>query len=102
MRTEAWLSRPVHKWPYPAGRIEGTRAYARFMATIGLSEPAVAAYLRLVDLNISEKEEIERRMLIARYFASAGHIPQAQEQAHKILAIDPSNAEAQRILLQQR
>jgi hypothetical protein len=101
-RTDAWLSRPAEKWPYPAGRIEGTRAYARFMATIGLTEPAVAAYLRLVDLNIPEKEEIERRLLIARYFAGSGHIPQAQEQARRILEIDSSNADAQRILLQGR
>lgn len=98
-RTDAWLSRPIQKWPYPAGRIEGTRAYARFLATVGLNEPAVAAYLRLVDLNISSKEEVERRLLIARYFKSTGHIPQAQEQAHAILAIDPANAEAQRLLL---
>lgn len=98
-RTDEWLSRPVQKWPYPAGRIEGTRAYARFLATVGLGEPAVAAYLRLVDLNIPAKEEVERRVLIARYFASTGHLSQAQEQAHKILAIDPSNAEAQKLLL---
>jgi hypothetical protein len=101
-RTDAWLSRPIQRWPYPAGRIEGTRAYARFMATIGLTEPAVAAYLRLVELNIPEKEEVERRLLIARYFAGAGRAPQAQEQARRVLEIDPSNAEAQRILLQGR
>ena len=98
-KTDAWLSRPPQKWPYPAGRIEGTRAYARFLATVGLAEPAVAAYLKLVELNISDKEEVERRLLIGRYFASTGHVPQAQEQAHKILAIDPSNAEAQKLLL---
>jgi len=98
-RTDAWLSRPPRKWPYPAGRIEGTRAYARFMATIGLSEPAVAAYLRLVDLNISEKEEVERRLLIARFFAAGGHMPQAQEQARRILQIDSSNSEARNLLL---
>jgi hypothetical protein len=97
-KTDAWLSRPAQKWPYPAGRIEGTRAYARFLATVGLAEPAVAAYLRLVELNISDSEEVERRLLIAHYFASTGHQPQAQEQAHRILAIDPSNAEAQKLL----
>lgn len=98
-KTDAWLSRPAQKWPYPAGRIEGTRAYARFLATIGLAEPAVAAYLKLVELNISDQEEVDRRLLVAKYFASKGQIPQAQEQAHKILALDPSNTEAQRLLL---
>ena len=97
-RTEAWLTRPIGSWQYPAGRIEGTRAYARMLATIGRAEPAVAAYLRLFELGISKAEEVERRLLVARYFASRGRAQDAREQAQKILAIDPGNADATALL----
>jgi hypothetical protein len=97
-KTEAWVSRPARKWPYPAGRIEGTRSYARFLGTIGQTEAAVNAYSRLVDLNISRDEEVQWRLLIARYYASTSRLPQASEQARRILAIDPSNADAQALL----
>jgi hypothetical protein len=97
-RTDAWLARPAAKWPYPAGRIEGTRALARFRATVGLLEPAVAAYLKLVELGIPSSEEIEDRLLLARYFAKTGRIDRAREQALRILAIDPGQAEARRLV----
>jgi tetratricopeptide (TPR) repeat protein len=97
-KTSAWISRPARKWPYPAGRIEGTRAYARFLGSIGRHEEAVNAYLRLADLNISQDEEVEWRLLAARYYASTSRLQQASEQARKILAIDPSNADAQSLL----
>lgn len=97
-KTEAWITRPTRKWPYPAGRIEGTRAYARFLGSIGRTEDAVNAYLRLVELNISQDEEVEWRLLIARYYAATSRLPQASEQARKILAIDPSNTDAQALL----
>ncbi len=97
-RTDAWLARPAVKWPYPAGRIEGTRALARFRATVGLLEPAVTAYLKLVDLGIPSREEIEDRLLLARYFAKTGRLDQAREQALRILAIDPGQAEARKLV----
>jgi len=96
-RTDAWLARPPARWPYPAGRIEGTRALARFRATIDQLEPAVAAYLTLVELGIPSGEEIEDRLLLARYFAKTGRPDRAREQALRILAIDPGQAEARRL-----
>jgi len=83
---------------YPAGRIEGTRAYARFMSTIGRAEPAIAAYLKLFELGISRSEEVMRRLLVARYFASTGRTSEASEQARRVLALDPQNTEAARLL----
>ena len=97
-QTDAWLSRPARTWPYAAGRVEGTRAYARFLATIGQNEPAVTAYLKLFELGVSPSEELERRLLVARYFASHGRPEQAREQARRMLAIDPENAEARKLL----
>ena len=97
-QTEAWLSRPSDSWRYPAGRIEGTRAYARMLATIGRAEPAIAAYLKLFELGIPEKEEVERRLLVARYYASRGRTDEARAQVQKILAVDPGNAEAQQVI----
>lgn len=97
-KTEAWVSRPARQWPYPAGRIEGTRAYARFLGSIGQTEAAVNAYSRLVELNISPDEQVQWRLLMGRYYAATGRLPQAAEQARRILAIDPSNADAQTLL----
>jgi hypothetical protein len=96
-KTNEWLTRPSQKWPYPAGRIEGTRAYARVLATIGRAEPAIKAYQRLLELGISSKEEVER-LLLARYFAGKGRRSEAEEQVRLILAIDPGNAEARGVL----
>jgi hypothetical protein len=97
-QTDAWLARPVERWPYPAGRVEATRALARFLATIGSNEQAVTTYQKLLELGISRAEEVERRLLLARYFASTGRRAEAQEQARLILAIDPDNAEARKLL----
>jgi hypothetical protein len=87
-RTGAWLARPAPRF-YAAGRVEGT---------IGFNEPAVTAYLKLFELGIPASEEIDRRLLVARYFASRGRLPQAQEQTRRILAIAPDNAEAQQMV----
>jgi tetratricopeptide (TPR) repeat protein len=92
-RTEAWLSRPAPKF-YSAGRVEGTRAYARVLATIGLAEPAITAYSKLFELGIPAREEVERRLLVMRYLAAHGRSAEAQEQARRILALAPDNAEA--------
>jgi tetratricopeptide (TPR) repeat protein len=97
-RTAAWLSRPAKKWPYPAGRIEGTRAYGRFLGKIGRTEEAVQAYLTLANLNISEDEEVERRLLVARYYAASGRTTETIEQVNRILEIDPENAAARALL----
>jgi hypothetical protein len=97
-RTDAWLSRPSRRWPYPAGRIEGTRAYARLLGSLGHIDAAVAAYRRLVELNISSAEEVEHRVLLARYFAGSDRTSEALEQVARILEIDPSNAEARAMI----
>ncbi len=97
-QTAAWLSRPVERWPYPAGRVQGTRALARFLATVGSYEPAVAAYLKLLELGVAVDEEVDVRLLLARHFASTGRLVQAQEQARRILELNPENAEAQQLL----
>jgi len=97
-QTDAWLARPVRKWPYPAGRVEGTRAFARFLATIGLYDPAVATYLKLLDLGVRTSEEVDVRLLLARYFAKTNRLAQAQEQARRILVIAPDNVEARTLL----
>jgi hypothetical protein len=97
-QTSAWLARPAQRWPYPAGRIEGTRAYARVLATIGRGEPAIAAYLKLVELGIPPAEEVERRLMLARYFAARNRTSEAREQAQRVLAIDSKNEEALRLV----
>lgn len=98
-RTDAWINRPVNtSGRYASGRVEGTRAYARVLATVGRAEPAISAYLKLVELGIPPAEEIDRRLMLAGYFAGRNRTIEAQEQARKILVIDPENAEALRFL----
>jgi hypothetical protein len=97
-RTDDWLSRPVGPWRYSAGRVEGTRSLARFYATVGSAEPAVSAYLKLLELGIPTAEELDVRLRLARRFASTSRLDQAREQARRILVIDRGNLEAQRLL----
>jgi hypothetical protein len=97
-KTDDWLSRPVDARPYPAGRVEGTRAYARWLATIGQSDGAIKAYTKLLELGIPAAEEIERRLMLGRYFKSRGQLAQAHEQARAILAIEPAHVEARQLL----
>ena len=89
-----WLSRPIAGWPYPAGRVEGTRAFARFLATVRSDESAVMVYTKLLELGISAQDEIDVRLLLLRPFVATGRLEQAREQSRRILAIDPHNAEA--------
>ena len=96
--TRVWLSQPVAKWPYPAGRVEGTRAFARLLATADDAEGAVEIYTRLLELGIPARDELEVRLLLARRFASTGRLDQAREQSRRILAIDPENAEVLKLL----
>jgi hypothetical protein len=96
--THAWLTRPIPKWRYPAGRVEGTRSFARLLATVGDAEGAVDAYTNLLELGILADEEIDIRLLLARRFSGTGRNEQAREQARRILAIAPQNLEAQRLL----
>ncbi len=96
--TRAWLDRPVPAWRYPAGRIEGTRSFARLLATVGDAEGAVDAYTKLLALPIPTDEEIDVRLLLARRFSTTGRDELAREQARRVLAIAPSNLEAQRML----
>jgi hypothetical protein len=96
--TQAWLTRPIPEGRYPAGRVEGTRAFARFLVTIGDPQAAVDVYNELLKLHIPTDEEVDVRLLLARRFAATGQAELAREQAKRILAIAPSNLEAQRLL----
>lgn len=93
-RTEQWLQQPPARWPYQAGRVEALRAYARLQATIGAAQPAIDAYQRLLELGVPTSQEVDTRLLLARFFAGRGRHAEAQEQARRILALDPDNAEA--------
>ena len=96
--TRAWLSRPVPRWPYPAGRVEGTRAFARILATFGDAEGAVDAYRKVLELNLPAADEIDVRLILARRFAGTGRLDEAREQARRVLALAPGNLEAQQLL----
>jgi hypothetical protein len=93
--TRSWLFRPVTAWGYPAGRVEGTRSFARLLATIGDPEGAVEVYAKLLELPIATEDEIDIRLLLARRFAATGRSAMAREQAQRILTLAPSNLEAQ-------
>ena len=97
-RTREWLERPAAKWPYPAGRAEGLRAFARLLATVNDADGATEAYTKLLELGIPSSDEIDVRLILARRFAATGRIEEAKEQSRRILAIDPRNAEAQKLL----
>ena len=56
--------------------------------------------LKLLELGVAVDEEVDVRLLLARYFASTGRIAQAQEQARRILELNPGNAEAQQLVRQ--
>jgi hypothetical protein len=96
--TRAWLDRPVPEWRYPAGRVEGTRSFARLLATVGDAEGAVDAYTKLLALGIRTDEEIDVRLLLARRYSTTGRSELAREQARRVLAIAPTNLEAQELL----
>jgi hypothetical protein len=98
LATRAWLDRPIPRWRYPAGRVEGTRSFARLLATVGDAEGAVDAYTKLLALHIPADDEIDVRLLLARRFSTTGRGELAREQARRILAIAPTNLEAQRLL----
>ena len=96
--TRAWLDRPVPRWPYPAGRIEGTFAFARLLATLGDADGATEAYEKLLTLGIRRDDEIDVRLILARRFASIGQVDRAADQARRILALDAANGEAKKLL----
>jgi len=96
--TRAWLTRPIPKWGYPAGRVEGTRSFARLLATVGDAEGAAETWAKLLELGVPTNEEIDIRLRLARYFSGTGRIERAREEARRILAIAPSNHEAKKLL----
>ncbi len=96
--TAAWLDRPVPAWGWPAGRIEGTRAFARLLATIGDAEGAAEQFSRLLELGLSTGEEIDVRLRLARHFLGTGRGDRGREELRRILAIDPGNREAGELL----
>jgi hypothetical protein len=96
--TREELDRPVPRWGYPAGRIEGTRAFARLLATLGDDDAAAEAYERLVALGVPKAEEIEVRLLLAKHDAGAGRRDKAGVELRRVLDLDPYNAEAQQRL----
>jgi hypothetical protein len=93
--TREWLERPVAAWPYPAGRVEGTLAFARLLATVDDAEGAVEAYTKLLELGVPRDVEIETRLILARRFSGTGRLEQARDQARHVLALDPRNQDAQ-------
>ena len=93
-QTADWLAAPVAKWSYPAGRVEAMRAYARVLATTGRADAAVAAYMKFLELGAPAADEIDVRLLLARFFTSRGRQQEARDQAYRILAIDAHHAQA--------
>lgn len=96
--TREWLDRPVPEWGYPAGRVEGTRSFARLLATVGDPEGALEAYTKLLALRIRTDEELDVRLLLARRYSATGRAELARVQAKRILAIAPGNVEALSLL----
>ncbi len=96
-KTREWLTRPLTRWPYPAGRVEGTRAFARLLATVGDADGATEAYLKLLELGVARDEEVEVRLILARRFAQTGRDDLARDQARRVLALDPGNTEALKV-----
>ncbi|HEX4826060.1 MAG TPA: hypothetical protein VFV19_17310 [Candidatus Polarisedimenticolaceae bacterium] len=97
-RTKAWLERPAGKYTFDAGRVEGTRAFARLLAVLGDGDGSVEEYHRLIGLGITRREEREVRLSLARYFREVGRRPEMRQEAGRVLEIDPGNDEARSML----
>jgi hypothetical protein len=93
--TREWLDRPAPRGRYAAGRIEGTRAFARLLATIGDGDGAMEQFSRLIDLGVPRGEEVDVRLRVARHLAATGRLEKAREHWRRIVALDPANVEAQ-------
>jgi hypothetical protein len=92
--TVAWQSKPAARWPYPAGRAEALRAYARYQATVGKADESIAAYQQFLALGVPASDEVAVRLQLARFYTNRGRLPEAREQLSRVLAIDPSNTDA--------
>ncbi len=93
--TREWLGRPIPKMHFPGGRIEGTRSFARLLATIGDAEGAAEQFSKLLALGVSRTEEIDTRLRLAKYFSGSGRVERAREELKRVLKIAPGNLEAQ-------
>jgi hypothetical protein len=93
--TKEWLDRPAPKMRFPGGRIEGTRSFARLLATLGDGDAAAEQYAKLLTLGVSRGEEIATRLLVAKYFFDTGRAERAREELERVLTIAPGNLEAQ-------
>ena len=96
--TREWIERPVPKGRYPAGRVEGTRAFARLLATIGDPEGAAEQFTRVLELGVPVAEEIDIRLRLARFFAATGRAERARAELTRVLALAPDNREAREML----
>ena len=97
-RTRSWLTRPVPRHTFDAGRVEGTRAFARLLAVLGDADGSVEEYHRLIGMGITRREERDVRLSLARYFSQAGRRQELEQEAARVIEIDPGNAEAKTLL----
>jgi len=93
-RTRAWLSRPAARFSFDAGRVEATRAFARLLAILGDGDGSAEVYHRLFGLGITQREEVDIRLSLARYFQQVGRTDAARPELDRVLEIDPGNREA--------
>jgi hypothetical protein len=96
--TGAWLSRPIPRGRFLAGRVEGTRAWARRRATIGDAEGSAEQYARLIQLGIPAAEEADIRLRLAKLYRSTGRAEQSRRELDRVLEISPDNREAQEMI----
>jgi tetratricopeptide (TPR) repeat protein len=92
--TRAWLARPVPKGRWPAGRVEGTRAFAALLAVLGDDEGSAEQYKQLIALGISPAEEADLRLRMAKLYKITGRPDESRRELERVLQIDPDNTEA--------
>lgn len=93
-KTHDWLERPIDTWRFHPGRVDGTRAFARLLATMREDEASAEQYERLLGMGIPTAEEAEVRVLLARHYKAAGQADRARGEIDRVLQISPDNAEA--------
>ena len=97
--TRAWLDRPIPRWRFLPGRVEGTRAFARLLATLGDDEGSAEQFLRLIALGIRREEEADIRLRLAKLYRNTGRAEQSRKELDRVLELAPDNAEARELLV---
>jgi len=90
-RTQARVTAPARRWPWPVNRATAIDSFGTFLFVIGRVDEGIELYKRLLSLGLPARKEASVRLALGYRLARRGHRNEAIMHLKRAARLDPDN-----------